>query len=82
MVTVSTPPPFPSHTPSRSDPLFLPAINGLIVSIQTQSEYLIKKPSWTRRMVLVTDAETPLQIDDWEATVEKINELAINTTIM
>ncbi|CAE6469453.1 unnamed protein product [Rhizoctonia solani] len=57
-------------------------INGMIVAIQTQSEYLIRKPSWTRRMVLVTDGETPLEIEDWEATVDKINELAINTTII
>ncbi|KAG8758277.1 ATP-dependent DNA helicase II subunit 2 [Ceratobasidium sp. 423] len=57
-------------------------INGIIVAIQTQSEYLIRKPSWSRRMVLVTDAETPLEIEDWEATVDKINELAINTTII
>ncbi|KAG8743939.1 ATP-dependent DNA helicase II subunit 2 [Ceratobasidium sp. 414] len=33
-------------------------------------------------MVLVTDGETPLEIEDWEATVDKINELAINTTII
>ncbi|KAG8689972.1 ATP-dependent DNA helicase II subunit 2 [Ceratobasidium sp. 394] len=33
-------------------------------------------------MVLVTDGETPLEIEDWEATVDKINELAINTTIV
>jgi hypothetical protein len=33
-------------------------------------------------MVLVTDGETPLEIEDWDATVDKINELAINTTIM
>ncbi|CUA73760.1 ATP-dependent DNA helicase II subunit 2 [Rhizoctonia solani] len=57
-------------------------INGIIVAIQTQSEYLIRKPSWTRRMVLVTDGETPLEIEDWEATADKINELAINTTII
>ncbi|KAG8679457.1 ATP-dependent DNA helicase II subunit 2, partial [Ceratobasidium sp. 395] len=57
-------------------------INGIIVAIQTQSEYLLRKPSWTRRMVLVTDGETPLEIEDWEATVDKINELAINTTII
>ncbi|QRW05625.1 ATP-dependent DNA helicase II subunit 2, related protein [Ceratobasidium sp. AG-Ba] len=57
-------------------------INGIIVAIQTQSEYLAKKPSWTRRMVLVTDGETPLEIEDWEATVDKINELAINMTIV
>ncbi|KAF8708422.1 SPOC domain-like protein, partial [Rhizoctonia solani] len=57
-------------------------INGIIVAIQTQSEYLVRKPSWTRRMVLVTDGETPLEIEDWDATVDKINELAINTTIV
>ncbi|KAJ1310918.1 hypothetical protein OPQ81_009430 [Rhizoctonia solani] len=61
--------------------LFQPS-NGIIVAIQTQSEYLIRKPSWTRRMVLVTDGETPLEIEDWEATTEKINELAINMTII
>lgn len=33
-------------------------------------------------MVLLTDAERPIEIEDWEATADKMNSLNINFTIM
>lgn len=58
------------------------AIDALIVGIETQAQYLAKKPTWTRKIVLVTDAESPIEIEDWEVTVKKMDSLNINLTIM
>jgi len=52
------------------------------VGIETQARYLAKKPTWTRKMVLVTDGENPMEIEDWEATVSKMNDLDIQMSIM
>jgi hypothetical protein len=60
----------------------LPAIDALIVGIETQAQYLAKKASWTRKIVLVTDAESPIEIEDWEATVKKMDALNISLTIV
>jgi hypothetical protein len=60
----------------------LPAIDALIVGIETQARYLAKKATWTRKIVLVTDAESPIEIEDWEATVKKMDTLNISLTIM
>ncbi|KAF8519214.1 SPOC domain-like protein [Gautieria morchelliformis] len=57
-------------------------IDSLIVGIETQARYLAKKPTWTRRMVLLTDAENPMEIEDWETTVKKMNDLEIQTSII
>jgi hypothetical protein len=58
------------------------AIDAIIVGIQTQSEYLGKKASWTRRIILVTDGDHPIEIEDWERTAAKMNELNIHLTIV
>jgi ATP-dependent DNA helicase 2 subunit 2 len=58
------------------------AIDALIVGIETQARYLAKKPTWTRKAVLVTDAESPIEVEDWEATVKKMDSLNINLTVM
>jgi hypothetical protein len=33
-------------------------------------------------MVILTDAENPMEIEDWETTVKKMNDLEIQTSIM
>jgi ATP-dependent DNA helicase 2 subunit 2 len=50
--------------------------------MQAQAEYLASKPSWTRKMVLITDGESPLATEDWEGTAEKIKELGIKLAIL
>ncbi|KAI0344219.1 SPOC domain-like protein [Trametopsis cervina] len=57
-------------------------IDALIVGIETQAKYLITKRTWTRRMVLLTDGESPIEIEDWEATAGKMNDLKIRFTIV
>ncbi|PAV21731.1 hypothetical protein PNOK_0168800 [Pyrrhoderma noxium] len=57
-------------------------IDAIIVGIQTQDKYLGKKKSWTRKMVILTDGESPIELEDWEMTAAKISELQIYTTIV
>ncbi|KAI6153115.1 SPOC domain-like protein [Pisolithus tinctorius] len=58
------------------------AIDGLIVGIETQDNYLQRKPTWTRKIVIVTDGASPLEIEDWEATVRRMSILAVSLTIV
>jgi hypothetical protein len=60
----------------------LSAIDALIVGIETQAVYLGNKKTWTRKIVLVTDGEGPMEIEDWETTVHKMNQLAISLTVV
>ncbi|KIO24865.1 hypothetical protein M407DRAFT_211773 [Tulasnella calospora MUT 4182] len=58
------------------------ALDGLIVAIQTQATYLGKKKTWTRKITVLTDGESPLNTEDWEGTAEKLNELDVRATII
>ena len=62
--------------------MFVLAIDALIVGIETQARYLAKKSTWTRKIVLVTDGENPIEIEDWEITVNKMSSLNIGLTIV
>ncbi|KAI0039555.1 SPOC domain-like protein [Auriscalpium vulgare] len=57
-------------------------IDALIVGIETQDKYLGSKKSWTRKMVLLTDGENPMEIEDWEATVKKMAGLDVQLAII
>ncbi|KAF5377271.1 hypothetical protein D9615_006424 [Tricholomella constricta] len=57
-------------------------IDALIVGIETQAAYLSSKRTWTRKIVIVTDGESPIEVEDWEATVEKMNGLDISLTLI
>jgi ATP-dependent DNA helicase 2 subunit 2 len=57
------------------------AIDALIVGVETQSNYLAKK-KWTRKIVLITDGETPLELEDWDITAQKMNDLNIGLTVI
>ncbi|KAF9457458.1 SPOC like C-terminal domain-containing protein [Collybia nuda] len=57
-------------------------IDALIVGIETQAQYLASKKSWTRKIVMVTDGENSIEVEDWEATVQKMNILTISLTII
>ncbi|KAF8845541.1 ku80-like protein [Paxillus ammoniavirescens] len=57
-------------------------IDALIVGIETQDVYLEKKRTWTRKIVIITDGENPMEIEDWEATVKKMASLNISLTVV
>ncbi|KAI6165394.1 SPOC domain-like protein [Pisolithus thermaeus] len=58
------------------------AIDALIVGIETQDDYLERKRTWTRKIVIVTDGASPLEIEDWEATVKRMSSLSISLTVV
>ena len=60
------------------------AIDGLIVALSMQKDEIGSKKTWTRKVVLVTDGENPLEVDDGdlEGTVKTINDWHVNTVIM
>ncbi|KAI0063150.1 SPOC domain-like protein [Artomyces pyxidatus] len=57
-------------------------IDAIIVGVETQDKYLASKKTWTRKMVLLTDGENPMEVEDWEATVKKMRSLDIQLTIV
>ncbi|KAJ7771956.1 SPOC like C-terminal domain-containing protein [Mycena maculata] len=57
-------------------------LDGLIVAIHTQDVHLGSKRTWTRKVVLVTDGENPIEVEDLQQTIKKINELEIGVTIV
>ncbi|KAF8171709.1 SPOC like C-terminal domain-containing protein [Mycena galopus ATCC 62051] len=65
----------PSNNPG--DPL-----DALIVAIETQNAYLEKKKTWTRKIVMVTDGENPIEGNDLDATIERIKDLDIGLTVV
>ncbi|KAF9560191.1 SPOC domain-like protein [Agrocybe pediades] len=58
------------------------AIDALIVGIDSQNRHLGTKKSWTRKIVLVTDGETPLEMEDWEVTTSRMNELNVGLVVV
>ncbi|KZT24684.1 SPOC domain-like protein [Neolentinus lepideus HHB14362 ss-1] len=57
-------------------------IDALVVGIETQRTYLANKKTWTKKIVLLTDGENPIEVEDWETIVEKMNTLEISLTIV
>ena len=41
-----------------------------------------KKKTWTRKVVLVTDGNSEIETEDWEATVDKMNEYDVKLTVV
>jgi hypothetical protein len=58
------------------------AIDAVIVGIETQANYLSSKKTWTRKVIMVTDGENPIEVEDWEATVAKMDGLDVSLTIV
>ncbi|KAJ3980021.1 SPOC domain-like protein [Lentinula detonsa] len=57
-------------------------IDAMIVAVEAQSKHLGNKKTWTRKVILVTDGEGPIELEDWEATAKKLNELNIALTVV
>jgi len=57
-------------------------MDALIVAIETQNRHLAKKASWTRKVVIVTDGESPIEVEEWEATVQKMLSYNVHLTVV
>jgi hypothetical protein len=58
------------------------AIDALIVAIETQHIYLSSKKTWTRKIVILTDGESPIELDEWANTAQAVNDRNIILTIV
>ena len=58
------------------------AIDALIVAIETQHIYLSSKRAWTRKIVILTDGESPIELDEWENTAQAVSDRNIFLTIV
>jgi ATP-dependent DNA helicase 2 subunit 2 len=58
------------------------AVDALIVGAETLSNYLRTKRTWTGKIVLLTDGESPIQIEKWESIAKKLNSFNFRITIM
>ena len=58
------------------------AVDALIVGAETLSNYLRTKRSWTGKIVLLTDGESPMEIEKWEAIAKKLSSFKYRITIM
>lgn len=57
-------------------------MDALIVAIETQADHLEKKKTWTRKIVLITDGENPIEVEEWEQTADKMNALGVNLVVV
>ncbi|KAG8834379.1 ATP-dependent DNA helicase II subunit 2 [Serendipita sp. 399] len=62
---------------TNGDPL-----DGLIVAIDAQNKFLASKPSWSRKLVLVTDGENPIETAEYKQTLEAMNNNKVVTSIV
>ncbi|KAH7104333.1 SPOC domain-like protein [Auriculariales sp. MPI-PUGE-AT-0066] len=71
-------------TPEREvgEGFYADILDAVIVAMETQAQYLDTKRTWTRKMVIVTDGETPMDPTDWEQTVEKLKEYNVKTLVV
>ena len=58
------------------------AVDALIVGAETLSIYLRTKRTWTGRIVLLTDGESPMEIEKWEPIAKKLSDFNYRITIM
>jgi hypothetical protein len=58
------------------------AVDALIVGAETLSNYLRTKRTWTGRIVLLTDGESPIQIENWESIAKKLSSFKFRITIV
>ncbi|ETW87659.1 hypothetical protein HETIRDRAFT_41157 [Heterobasidion irregulare TC 32-1] len=57
-------------------------IDALIVGVHTQDKHLDGKKTWTRKVVLLTDGDNPIEIEDWQAIVQKMSALDVKLTVV
>ncbi|KAG6878325.1 hypothetical protein C0993_008503 [Termitomyces sp. T159_Od127] len=57
-------------------------LDAIMVGIETQAAHLASRKTWDRKIVLVTDGESPIEVEHRGATVNKMNSLDISFTVI
>jgi hypothetical protein len=72
----------PGFSPSLTSLTRRLAVDALIVGAETLSKYLRTKRSWTGKIVLLTDGESPIEIEKWESIAKKLSSFNFRITIV
>lgn len=62
---------------TEGDPL-----DGVIVALNAQNNFLASKPSWSRKLIIVTDGENPIATSDYKSTIETMNQNEVITSVV
>ncbi|KAF5361629.1 hypothetical protein D9758_007384 [Tetrapyrgos nigripes] len=57
-------------------------VDGLIVATETQAQELKSKPTWTRKITLLTDGQNIIELEEWEATAGKLSALKVSLAVI
>ncbi|KAI9512304.1 SPOC domain-like protein [Russula earlei] len=57
-------------------------VDALVVGAETLNNYLRTKRSWTGKIVLLTDGESPIHIEKWELIARKLTSFNFRITII
>ncbi len=54
------------------------------MALSTQQNELEKKPSWTRKAIVITDGESPMEVDedDLSGVTDKLNQWNVGLTLV
>lgn len=52
------------------------------MAAETQQQHLATKKTWTRKIFLVTDGESPIEEEDWDKIVAKLELYNVHLTIV
>jgi hypothetical protein len=73
---------YPHFFPSLTSLTLCLAVDALIVGAETLSHYLRTKRSWTGKIVLLTDGESPIEIEKWESIAKMLSSFNFRITIV
>jgi ATP-dependent DNA helicase 2 subunit 2 len=58
------------------------AVDAIVVGSETLRQYLATKRTWKGKLVLLTDGESPIQVEKWELIAKKVKALNYQLTIV
>jgi ATP-dependent DNA helicase 2 subunit 2 len=58
------------------------AVDAIVVGSETLHQYLGTKRTWTGKLVLLTDGESPIQVEKWELIAKKVKGFNHQLTIV
>jgi ATP-dependent DNA helicase 2 subunit 2 len=58
------------------------AVDAIVVGSETVHQYLDTKRTWKGKLVLLTDGESPIQVEKWELIAKKVKAFNYQLTIV
>lgn len=58
------------------------AVDAIVVGVETLRQYLATKRTWKGKLVLLTDGDSPIQVEKWELIAKKVKGFNYQLTIV